>query len=40
MTLFDRAAPDQPVFSAVLEKFFDGQPDQATLERLDGPERR
>jgi uncharacterized protein (DUF1810 family) len=34
MTLFKRAAPDQPVFGAVLEQYFDGREDQATLERL------
>ena len=34
MTLFKRAAPDQPVFAAVLERYFDGDEDQATLERL------
>ena len=30
MTLFHRAAPDEPVFPAVLERFFDGRPDPAT----------
>jgi uncharacterized protein (DUF1810 family) len=35
MTLFHRAEPDQPVFSAVLERYFDGQPDPAT-DRLLG----
>jgi len=34
MTLFARADPDEPVFAAVLEKYFDGVPDEATLERL------
>ncbi|HEY1988094.1 MAG TPA: DUF1810 domain-containing protein [Acidimicrobiales bacterium] len=34
MTLFMRAAPDQPLFGQVLERFFDGQPDAATDERL------
>jgi uncharacterized protein (DUF1810 family) len=34
MTLFSAAAPDEPVFSAVLGKYFDGQPDGATLARL------
>jgi uncharacterized protein (DUF1810 family) len=34
MTLFKRAAPDQPVFAAVLEQYFGGGEDQATLERL------
>ncbi len=30
MTLFMRAAPDQPVFGRVLERYFDGSPDAAT----------
>ena len=34
MTLFERAAPDQPVFRAVLEQYFGGEPDPATLSRL------
>jgi uncharacterized protein (DUF1810 family) len=34
MTLFLRAAPDEPVFAAVLDRFFDGRPDPATDERL------
>jgi uncharacterized protein (DUF1810 family) len=34
MTLFDAAAPDEPGFAAVLEKFFGGKRDQATLDRL------
>ena len=34
MTLFDAAAPDEPGFAAVLEKYFRGQRDQATLDRL------
>jgi uncharacterized protein (DUF1810 family) len=34
VTLFMRAAPDQPVFGQVLERFFDGQPDAATDQRL------
>ena len=33
MTLFARAAPDEPIFAAVLDAFFPG-PDQATLDRL------
>ena len=33
MTLFARADPDQPVFTEVLEKYFDG-PDQETEKRL------
>lgn len=35
MTLFQAAAPELPEFGRVLERFFDGQPDQVTLERLD-----
>lgn len=31
MTLFSIAAPDIPVFEAVLEQFFDGKPDRNTL---------
>ena len=34
MTLFARAAPDTPVFAAVLGRYFDGEPDPHTLERL------
>ena len=34
MTLFLRAAPDEPVFQAVLERYFDGQPDPATDARV------
>jgi uncharacterized protein (DUF1810 family) len=34
MTLFARAAPDTPVFAEVLDRFFDGEPDPGTLERL------
>ena len=34
MTLFHRAAPDEPVFAQVLECFFDGVPDAATDARL------
>jgi uncharacterized protein (DUF1810 family) len=34
MTLFARAAPDEPLFSDVLEHFFGGEEDPATLERL------
>jgi uncharacterized protein (DUF1810 family) len=30
MTLFHRAAPDEPTFRAVLERFYDGVPDEAT----------
>ncbi len=34
MTLFAAAAPDEPVFSEVLRKYFGGKPDEATLARL------
>jgi uncharacterized protein (DUF1810 family) len=34
-TLFLRAAPDEPVFAAMLERFFGGEPDAAT-DRLLG----
>src|SRR4051812_38343412 len=29
MTLFALAAPDEPVFTAVLDRYFDGRPDDA-----------
>ena len=34
MTLFAAADPGEPVFAAVLQKFYDGEPDPATLELL------
>ena len=34
MTLFGRAAPDEPRFRLALERYFEGVPDPATLERL------
>jgi uncharacterized protein (DUF1810 family) len=34
MTLFARAAPEQPLFGEVLTRFFDGAEDPATLARL------
>ena len=34
MTLFRAAAPEEPVFSQVLEKFFGGRQDQKTLRIL------
>jgi uncharacterized protein (DUF1810 family) len=34
MTLFAAAAPDEPVFGEVLQKYFKGAPDEATLARL------
>jgi len=35
MTLFARAAPDEPAFRAVLEKFFNGEQDAATLRLVE-----
>lgn len=35
MTLFSRAAPETSVFTDALNKYFAGQPDPLTLERLD-----
>ena len=37
MTLFERAAPDAPVFALVLERYFDGGRDGRTLEPLGRP---
>jgi uncharacterized protein (DUF1810 family) len=34
MTLFARAAPEEPVFRRVLDRWFDGEEDPATLARL------
>jgi len=34
MTLFARAAPDEPVFAQVLERYFGGAADEETLRRL------
>ena len=34
MTLFAVAAPSEPVFRAVLDKFYSGEPDEKTLEIL------
>ena len=34
MTLFHRAAPDEPIFGRVLDRYFDGVADPATDERL------
>ena len=34
MTLFARAAPDEPVFAEVLDQYFGGRPDDATTSRL------
>lgn len=35
MSLFARAAPQEPVFRAALENYFAGREDAATLERLE-----
>jgi len=35
MTLFERAAPDEPVFAQALAKYFGGARDPATLAMLD-----
>lgn len=34
MTLFAQVAPDEPVFQRALQKYFGGEADPATLERL------
>ncbi|HTR13417.1 MAG TPA: DUF1810 domain-containing protein [Roseiarcus sp.] len=34
MTLFMKAAPDEPIFAQCLEKYFGGAADEATLARL------
>lgn len=34
MTLFAHAAPDEPLFRAALEKYFDGEEDALTLQKL------
>jgi uncharacterized protein (DUF1810 family) len=34
MTLFADVAPDEAIFQACLDRFFDGVPDSATIERL------
>lgn len=36
MTLFERVAPEEPVFRQALEKYFDGARDEATLALLRG----
>jgi len=40
MTLFQRAAPDDPAFAMVLDRFFDGAGDAATDDLLEGPAER
>ena len=37
MTLFARAAPESPLFRAVLDRYFDGLPDEATNACLANP---
>ena len=34
MTLFASAAPEEPLFGRVLNRYFDGAPDEATEQRL------
>ncbi len=34
LTLFAEVAPEEPVFRALLERFYDGRPDPLTLERI------
>jgi uncharacterized protein (DUF1810 family) len=34
LTLFERAAPEEPVFARALDKYFEGERDAATLEFL------
>jgi uncharacterized protein (DUF1810 family) len=34
MTLFAHAVPDEPLFRAALERFFEGAEDECTLQRL------
>lgn len=36
MTLFHRAAPDEPLFASVLDRFYGGREDEATIELLAG----
>ena len=36
LTLFARAAPEDPVFGEVLDRYFDGRPDEATDALLAG----
>jgi uncharacterized protein (DUF1810 family) len=39
MTLFSEAAPGEATFREVLDKYFQGVPDQETLRRLGGRDR-
>jgi uncharacterized protein (DUF1810 family) len=34
MTLFAAAAPDEPAFARVLDRYFDGAPDAASVARF------
>jgi uncharacterized protein (DUF1810 family) len=36
MTLFREVAPDIDVFQKVLDKYFGGEPDQRTIQLLEG----
>jgi uncharacterized protein (DUF1810 family) len=36
MTLFSRAAPQEPLFRSALERYYDGKEDPLTLALLDG----
>jgi uncharacterized protein (DUF1810 family) len=36
MTLFSQAAPDDPLFDDVLERYFGGEPDQRTIQLFGG----
>ncbi|WGV19642.1 DUF1810 domain-containing protein [Pseudomonas putida] len=36
LSLFARAAPDNPLFQLALVQFYDGEPDALTLTRLEG----
>ena len=38
MTLFARAAPDEPLFREVLARYYGGALDEATEERLRSPD--
>jgi uncharacterized protein (DUF1810 family) len=40
MTLFEAAAPVQPVFGQALRRWCDGERDRRTLEMLDGGDQR
>jgi len=39
MTLFAIAAPERPIFQAVLDTFFDGSQDRLTVEKLRSQQR-